>query len=89
MRSKSEAGYTKVRKRFTLAKDSRGLNWNFISNSDFNTLRTFFEDNQGGSFYWTDPYTFETREYYFLDDELNWEETAPGFKSVELNIEEI
>jgi hypothetical protein len=89
LRSKSEAGYTMTRSRMTLAKERRVLRWNYISNTDFATLKTFFETNSGGSFSWTDPMTSETKEYTFSDDELKFDEAGPGYKSGTVNIEEI
>jgi hypothetical protein len=89
LRSKSEAGYTMTRSRMTLAKERRGLKWDYISNTDFATLKTFFETNSGGSFYWTDPMTSETKEYTFLDDELSFTYAAPNYMSGSVSIEEI
>lgn len=89
IRSKSESGYTQTRARVTLAKEKRTLGWRSLSDADYATLIAFFVANAGGSFNFTDPLTSTTKEYTFADDELEFTEAYPGYKSGTVNLEEI
>lgn len=89
IRTEFEGGYVQSRKRTTRARGQWTLGWNALSEADYQTLKAFFIANQGGSFNWTHPTTSVVHVCQFSGDTLPGDPVLPGFRSVELPIEEV
>jgi hypothetical protein len=70
---KSAAGYSMTRPRGNSPKRTWDLSWDGMSDSDFNSLITFFEANYAEEFNWTHPVTSTSYVVYFVNDEITYE----------------
>lgn len=70
IRTPFEAGYVQSRAAATQLKKEFAIGWYWLLRSDYDTLVTFFENNQGGSFNWDHPVTGTTFIVKFMTDEL-------------------
>jgi len=72
-RGTSELGYVQSRSRWTGSKYRFILEWDAMSEDDFDLLDTFFDDNQGLSFTWTHPKTDTEYTCVFSSDEIEFD----------------
>jgi hypothetical protein len=92
VRTEFEAGYVQTRVRATLAKKRWTARWNYMPEADYQTLETFFDTNQGGSFNWTEPVTGASYVCRFASNSLNSTWVTRGatyYRSVEVILEEV
>jgi hypothetical protein len=89
VRTEFEGGYVQSRKSTTRARKRWNLYWNALSEADYQTLEAFFIANQGGSFNWTHPITSTVHVCRFSGDTLPGDPIIPGYRRVELPIEEV
>ena len=75
LRTPFEAGYVQTRARYTRVPRRWELSWNYLSSTDYGSLRTHFEDTVvggGDSFGWTHPKDASTHTVRYADDELTF-----------------
>lgn len=89
IRTEMENGSVISRRKFTRARDKWNLEWDDMPEADYQTLKTFFEANQGLTFYWTHPLTNVTYTARFSTDRLANNAVAPGHRRVSCPIEEV
>jgi hypothetical protein len=89
IRTEFEGNYVQSRARSTRGIMRWNLKWESMPEADFQTLRTFFNTNQGGSFNWTEPVTSTARIVRFSEDSLRWSHSNKGVRSVSCGIEEV
>ncbi|MFA5208638.1 hypothetical protein [Shewanella sp.] len=89
VRTEKEANYVQTRKRATRDRGSWDLSWKAMSETDYQTLLTFFLANQGTSFTWVHPKTAVSYTCVFSTDGLQSKIISPTRRSVEVAIEEI
>lgn len=89
VRTEFEGGYVQSRPLYTRGRDRLTLVWNALPEADYQTLRTFFIANQGDSFTWTHPLTATSMTMRFTGDSLSGRIDVPGYRVVELEIEEV
>lgn len=94
IKTEFEAGYVQSRKKFGVSKERFNQIWGSspetaMPEGDWQTLKTFFKENQGGVFNWTHPYTGDVYVCRFSSDELKGSWVAPGYRKVECPIEEV
>ena len=70
IKSEFEANYVQVRKSATRDRSKWNLVWNVLSETDYQTLLTFFKANQGLSFTWTHPVSLATYTCVFSTSSL-------------------
>ncbi len=88
-KDESESGYVHTRRRFTKAREKlTGFGWDYLSEADYQTLRAFFLQVQGGSFTWINPITGTTHTLISAADELAYTHIPGGGRSVEWPVEE-
>lgn len=90
IRSKFENGTVQSR-----AKETKGrhrwpaLIWPVLPVADYETLKTFFETNQGSAFDWTHPQSSVVYPVRFIGDSLKATYiSVPGHVRVEVGLEE-
>ena len=92
-RQTSSAGYTMSTAKGTVAKKLFDLKLSYLSKDDKDTLITFFDDNQGGSFTLNDPdpNSNDTYTVMFDQDEIIFEyiRTFPGEYSLNIRLREV
>lgn len=90
LKASFEAGYVQSVARDTRARLIFELEWRAMSTAELATLETFFADNQGGTFAWTDPSDSTVYTVRFRDDEINadYVDFSGGYWTVHVNIEE-
>lgn len=85
-----EGNYIQSRARATRGRHKWTLNWSYMSETNYQTLETFFNDNIGNSFTWTHPVTSTSYTCVFGSDNITCDEQIPGFRSgVSIQIEEV
>ena len=89
VRSAFENGQVLTRAKHTAARSTFEIAWPMISESEYQTLKTFFEGNIGTSFTWTHPVETTSHTCIFSTDTLESEYIAPGWRAVRLLIEEL
>lgn len=90
LKSEFEANYIQSRPRATREIRRWNLKWNAMSESNYQTLETFFIANQGSSFTWPHPVTATNYSVRFSDDNIKSSfNNSPGYRAVEVNIEEV
>ena len=88
--TESAAGYVMSRGRGTVAKKAFDIGYTAMSNTQRDTLQTFFNDNIGDSFDWTHPETGgATYDVVFLEDELSFEWIGLDNWSISFSIREV
>ena len=70
---KTAGGYTMGFPTGSIKKYRFELSYTVVSNSDVSTMDTFFNDNQGGSFQYTDPISDSSYSVEFDQDEIEFE----------------
>lgn len=85
----SEAGYSITRPSALRSKLQLKLRWSAMPELDYQTLKTFFEANQGGTFSWTHPVSNETYTVRFTSDDLIGSTKSFGFRHVECALGEV
>lgn len=68
----SDAGYTRIRPIGSTPKHEWTLIWDTMTETEFDTLVTFFETYYAQSFNWTHPTTSTVYEVYFVNDDLEY-----------------
>lgn len=89
VRIEKEANYVQVRKRTTRDRGRWNLSWKAMSETDYQTLLTFFTTNQGSSFTWVHPKSSVSYTCVFSGDSLVSKIISPTRRSVNLAIEEL
>lgn len=71
LRSDFENGSVQSAAKWTRSRKKFELSWDSMSKTDKSTLETFFDNNLGGTFTWTNP--ADNQEYIvrFAEDEIN------------------
>lgn len=88
-KDESEAGYVYTRRRATKAREKlTSFGWDYLTEAQYQDLKTFFLQVQGGSFTWTHPITNVTHTLISAADELAYEHIPGGGRSVEWPVEE-
>lgn len=88
IRSDFEAGYVQSRAQWTRSRKIFELSWANMTNSDKETLETYFDNNLGSTFSWTHPYTDTTYTVRFAEDQISAEYIHVGYWNVEVILEE-
>lgn len=88
IRSNFEDGYVQSRSKWTRSRKVFNLQWNAMSNSDKETLVTFFENNLGSTFTWTHPVSSTNYTVRFKDDEVEFDYVSINYWKVQLTLEE-
>ena len=85
-----EANYGQTGPRATRGRRRFPLAWNYLSETDFQTLEAFFNTNQGSSFTYTHPIRSTTHTCVFATDSIKhkWR-AAGGVAEVKCPIEEL
>jgi hypothetical protein len=89
IRTEFEANYVQSRRRATRAVRRWALEWSFLPESQYQTLETFFNANQGSIFYWTHPVTNVTYECRFSEDKLKSDINLDNYRKVNCTIEAV
>jgi len=92
-RQTSSAGYTMSFSKGSLNKKIFTVKLSYLSKDEKDTLKTFFDDNQGSSFTLNDPdpYSTDTYEVVFDQDELSFEyiRVFPAEYSLDVKFREV
>lgn len=90
IRARSEAGYTKTRARTSRIPHKWKLNYEFLSFSEVNTLKSFEATVRVGSdiFTWTEPYSLTTYSVR-LTDPIKYTPISQLYWRAEVQVEEI
>lgn len=70
IRTSFEAGYIHSRSAATQMKRVFSIGWKWLLRTEYNTLVTFFDTNQGGTFNFTHPISSVVYVVGFVNDEL-------------------
>jgi len=70
IKTEFENNYVQTRKTATRDRSKWTLVWNTLSETDYQSLLTFFKANQGLSFTWTHPVSLSVYTCVFSSDEL-------------------
>ncbi|MCE5306376.1 MAG: hypothetical protein LLG20_01925 [Acidobacteriales bacterium] len=70
IRSEFDNGAVQTRLRFSKKRLIATLRWEAMTETDYGTLETFFDANQGLTFTWTHPVTSASYTVRFRDDSL-------------------
>lgn len=89
VRIEFEANYVQSRAAAKRKRKKFPLRWSLMTEADYQTLESFWDDNQGGLFAWTHPETLTTYTCRFSGDELVGSLVQPGYRKVEVDIEEV
>ena len=92
LKSPAEDGYIITRPQWTKSKRGWHLTYNALTNSDYQTLKGFFESSTLGaaiSFNWTNPTDNTSYVVRFKDDSLKATLKAFDIWSVEFDLEEV
>ena len=92
LKSPFEDGYVLSRPQWTKPKRQWKLKYEYLPESDYNTLRDFFENSAKGgaiSFLWTHPVTSVTYNVRFKDDVMKAEYVFYKHYNTEFIIEEV
>lgn len=90
VRDEMENGSVATRKRFTKAREKlTGFGWDYLTEAQYEALREFFLEVQGGSFTWTHPVRGTTYTLLSSADELIYQHNpGGGYANVEWPLEE-
>lgn len=85
-----EANYIQVYPRASRGRGRWPLGWGYMDETDYQTLETFFDANQGCMFTWIHPIKATTHTCVFSSDSIKskWR-SAGGRASVQCPIEEV
>ena len=86
----SSSGYMMTRAKATASKKEFLVKYTFLTNTERDTLQTFFDTNQGLGFNWTHPESGgETYFVVFIEDELEFTLTLPYYWILNFKIREV
>ena len=88
IRSDFEAGYVYSRAKWTRARKRFDLTWDSMTNSDKNTLETFFNNNLGSTFTWEHPVSGTTYTVRFSDDSIDFDYVPHMYWQASVSLEE-
>lgn len=92
LRSPSEAGYVVTRPLWTRSKRTFHVEYGLLSQSDYDTLKDFFESSTRGgsiSFNWTNPIDGNVYVVRFVSDTLSSTMVSIGKWQVSFELEEV
>jgi hypothetical protein len=92
IRTEFDGNYVQSRVRATRSVKRWVWRWNYMTEADYQTLITFFQTNQGGSFNFTHPVTSVAYACRFSGNSLSSTFVTRGetyYRSVEVGIEEV
>jgi phage-related protein len=85
-----EANYIQVYPRASRGRLQLTLKWKVMTETQYQALKSFFDDNQGKSFTWTHPIAETTHTCVFSGDRLvSTPYTAAKRRNVQCPIEEV
>ncbi len=86
-----DANYSQSRPKTTRGIDRWGnLGWTIMTEAEYQTLRAFFDANQGNLFSFTHPMTGRVYTCHFTEDSIKSDFGGPGFReNVQCPIEEV
>ena len=86
-----EANYVQSRPTLTRGRDRWGnLGWALLSEAEYQTLKTFFDENQGSIFTFVHPMSGVSYSCRFTPDSIKSKYKSPGWRAdVQCPIEEI
>ena len=70
IKSAFSSGYVQSRAKFTRERKQFQLIWHAMTDADKATLLTYFDNNLGGTFTWTEPLTSTSYTVRFSDEQL-------------------
>lgn len=91
IKSDFEAGYVQSRPKFTRTRKRFELSWDAMSNSDKETLETFFDDNLGDTFTWDNPISTASDPSHtvrFVNDSLEFSYRPHNYWQISIELEE-
>ncbi len=89
IRNEFSSGYVQSRPKWTRSRKKFTLNWSSgMSAIEKETLETFFKNNIGNSFDWTNPLDDVTYTVLFSDDNIKFNFAAKGAFTCTINLEE-
>jgi hypothetical protein len=88
IRTEFEGNYVQSRAKSTRARNRWALHWLYMTEAEFQTLKTFFNTNQGLSFTWVHPVTSVSYSCFFSVDSLKSKININGYREVDVMIEE-
>lgn len=89
IKTEFEANYAQSRPSATRSIFRWSLKWESMSATDYSTLKTFFNTNQGNSFTWIHGITNVSYTVRFSENSLKAQYVNPDYVRVEVNIEEV
>jgi len=92
VRTDKEAPYMQARKRWTSSKKIWTLTWDekvSLTETDYQTLETFFLANQGLAFSWTHYATNVTYTVMFDQDDLDGDILVPGYRTLTVSLRQV
>lgn len=87
-RSDFEAGYVCSVASHTRSRRRWVLSWSVMSAADLASLQTFFDNNQGDTFSWTNPANSTGYTVRFSEDMIKAKYVSPGYYKVQVDLEE-
>ncbi|MFH1982719.1 MAG: hypothetical protein ABIL58_12820 [Pseudomonadota bacterium] len=88
LRTEFESGTTQTRAKTTRGREKYQVEWERLSEADYQTLKAFFYSHIGLSFIWTHPIELVTHTVIFSEDTLESLYAGPGYRSLSLPLEE-
>lgn len=89
VRTKFEGNYEQTRSKFTRGTNAFTVTFRYLTVTDKATLKTFFADNNGGEFDWTNPLDDLTYTVRFKDDEIAFDHISAEQFAVTLTLVEV
>jgi len=90
IKTESEGNYVHIRDRATRGRHIFTLSWERISESEYLSIKSFFDKYSGSAFYWTHDVTNTTYTVIFADDIIESKFVQPhGYRSVTVRLEEL
>lgn len=89
VKSESDGNYTRVRRIATRSREKFELNYNVITFSEFDILKSFFVANQGFPFTFTHPATSVAYTCIFSQEELEKNYIDSKFINTKIILEEV
>ena len=87
--TESESGYKQTRPKGFLPHRKWEMSWNMMSNLDYAALYTFFINNNGLIFEWTNPLDGVTYNVRFAQEELSRSMQTNTHGAVNITLEEV
>lgn len=89
LRTQYSGGYIQTRPKYTRKTKKFDLEYQALSVDDKNTLATFFDENQGLSFYFNEPISSIQYTVSFVDDSIKFKNLSNKLYSSTFSIEEL